>query len=82
MVMRAFWRRLGNEMEISTSLLVWLRGEPQPERQDSSPSEGRHGTLLFPPSLGFRFTKLAAENLEPILLEVQARTSGLSGLSW
>lgn len=81
-MMCAFWGSLGNEVEISTSLLAWLRGETQPERQDFSPTEGRHGTLLFPSSVGFRFTKLAAENLEPILLEVQARTSGLSCLSW
>lgn len=35
---------------------------------------GRHETLLFSPSLGCGFTKLAAENLEPALPEVQART--------
>lgn len=80
-MMCAFGGRLGNQVEISTSLIAWFRGETQPERQDFSPTEGRHGTLLFPPSVGFRFTKLAVENLEPILLEVQAKTLGLS-LSW
>lgn len=80
-MMCAFGGRLGNQVEISTSLIAWFRGETQPERQDFSPTEGRHGTLLFPPSVGFRFSKLGVENLEPILLEVQAKTLGLS-LSW